>query len=75
MNANSTKYVTKILPSGATALSIAGISADTMKLASYMNINSTKYVVRIFPVGATALSVASIWADTMKFGLVYEYKQ
>ena len=75
MNINSSRYLVRILPAGATALSVARISAHTMKLASYMNINSTKYVVRIFPVGATALSVASIWADTMKFGLVYEYKQ
>ena len=75
MNINSSRYLVRILPAGATALSVARISAHTMKLASYMNINSTKYVVRILPVSAMAMSVARIWADTMEVGLELEHKQ
>ena len=31
MNINNTKYVTRILPAGAMALSVAGMSSNTMK--------------------------------------------
>ena len=50
----------RILSAGAMALLVTRISADTMKLASYMNMNSSEFMTRILSAGATALSDARI---------------